>query len=195
MKTNNKQLEKRKRLEDAGCKLFMEKGISNTTVDEIVKLADMAKGTFYLYFKDKNDLLNCIVIKRSITILEQAMESARKQNTGDFIDEIILITDYIIEFFKQNTEMLTIIEKNLTWSIIREKINQEENARFKILIDAWINHPYMSSYSQSQSYHIMFMIIELVGAMCYSSIIENQPDTIDNIKQDLFFVIRQILRK
>ncbi|MEA4986839.1 MAG: TetR/AcrR family transcriptional regulator [Anaerovorax sp.] len=195
MEINSKKLEKKNRLENAGCKLFMEKGVSNTTVDEIVKLADIAKGTFYLYFKDKKDLLSCIVIKRSITLLEQAIEYAHKQNTDDFIEEIILITDYIIEFFKQNTEMLTIIEKKLSWSIIREKINQEENSRLQILIDRWINHPHMSSYSQSQSYHIMFMIIELVGAMCYSSIIEKQPDTIENIKQDLFFVIRRILQK
>lgn len=195
MNISKKKLEKRNRLEDVGCKLFMEKGIANTTVDEIAKSADVAKGTFYLYFKDKNDLLSCVVLKRSIAILDQAIQFARKENNGDFVDEIILITDYIIKFFKQNTEMLTIVEKNLSWSVINEKIDQEEYSRFKILIDSWINHQYMNSYTHSQSYHTMFMIIELVGAMCYSSIIENQPDTIDNIKEDLFFVIRQILRK
>jgi AcrR family transcriptional regulator len=195
MKINEKTLEKRNRLEDAGCKLFMEKGIANTTVDEIAKSADVAKGTFYLYFKDKNDLLSCIVLKQSIAILEQAIEVARKKNIGDFVDQIISITDYIIEYFKQNTELLTIIEKHLSWSVVNEKMALEEYSSFKTLIDNWINHPYMSSYTRAQSYHIIFMMIELVGSMCYSSIIKNQPDTIDNIKQDLFFVIRQILRK
>ncbi|WP_324825546.1 TetR/AcrR family transcriptional regulator [Sinanaerobacter sp. ZZT-01] len=195
MEASKKKLDKKNRLEEAACKLFTEKGVSHTTVDEIARAADVAKGTFYLYFNDKKDLLSNIVIKRSITLLEQAIEAARIQNTDDFVDEIILITNYIITFFKQNKELLTLIEKNLSWSLIHQKINQEENGNFQILIDYWINHPYMSSYSMSRSYHIMFIIIELVGTICYTSIIENQPDTIDNLKQDLFFAIRQILRK
>lgn len=33
---------------------LQEKGINNTSISEIVKNAKMAKGTFYLYFKDKS---------------------------------------------------------------------------------------------------------------------------------------------
>lgn len=34
-------------------KLFKEKGYDNVTVDEIVKEAEIAKGTFYIYFRTK----------------------------------------------------------------------------------------------------------------------------------------------
>jgi len=37
--------------------LFARKGFDKTTVDEIVAKAGVAKGTFYLYFKSKDDLI------------------------------------------------------------------------------------------------------------------------------------------
>lgn len=37
--------------------LFLEKGFAATSVDEIVRLADVAKGTFYLHFRSKDDIL------------------------------------------------------------------------------------------------------------------------------------------
>lgn len=37
--------------------LFLERGFAATSVDEIVRLADVAKGTFYLHFRSKDDIL------------------------------------------------------------------------------------------------------------------------------------------
>ena len=47
-----KKAAKRKRLLDAAYTLFQEKGAANTTINDIVKEAKVAKGTFYLYFRD-----------------------------------------------------------------------------------------------------------------------------------------------
>ena len=48
----NKKL-KLEALLHSGFQLFTEKGVQNTTVSDIVNQAKLAKGTFYLYFKDK----------------------------------------------------------------------------------------------------------------------------------------------
>lgn len=48
---------RREELMDAAQALFLEKSFSATSVDEIVKSADVAKGTFYLHFKTKEDVL------------------------------------------------------------------------------------------------------------------------------------------
>ena len=55
--TAKKEL-KEKELYIAGYELFLKKGIEKTSIGEIVERAGVAKGTFYLYFKDKYDLLN-----------------------------------------------------------------------------------------------------------------------------------------
>lgn len=46
----NKRLKKEK-LEESGYELFMNNTFDKTSIDQIVKKAGVAKGTFYLYFE------------------------------------------------------------------------------------------------------------------------------------------------
>ena len=48
----------KKKLLDAGSKIIAEKGLSQATVDEITALAGVSKGTFYTYFKKKEDIVD-----------------------------------------------------------------------------------------------------------------------------------------
>jgi TetR/AcrR family fatty acid metabolism transcriptional regulator len=48
---------KRRRILDAAVALFAEQGYRRTNVDEIARAAGVAKGTVYLYFKTKGDLV------------------------------------------------------------------------------------------------------------------------------------------
>ena len=54
---NNKQ-QKRTSLLDTAFKLFTTQGVSKTSIAEISQKAGIAKGTFYLYFKDKLEGIN-----------------------------------------------------------------------------------------------------------------------------------------
>ena len=47
---------KETRLLNTAFKLFTEKGVKSTSIQEIVDKADVGKGTFYLYFKDKYEI-------------------------------------------------------------------------------------------------------------------------------------------
>jgi len=44
-------------IREAANRLFLERGVDATTVDAICAAADISKGTFYLYFHRKEDLL------------------------------------------------------------------------------------------------------------------------------------------
>ena len=44
---------------------FTDKGIKNTSIQEIVDNANVAKGTFYLYFKDKYELQDILITSKS----------------------------------------------------------------------------------------------------------------------------------
>ncbi|MDT8395970.1 MAG: TetR/AcrR family transcriptional regulator [bacterium] len=48
----------RRRLLKAARELFAEKGIDLTTIEDITQRADLAKGTFYYYFEDKNEVIS-----------------------------------------------------------------------------------------------------------------------------------------
>jgi AcrR family transcriptional regulator len=47
-------------LVDAAFGVFMGKGVAASSVDDIVEAAGVAKGTFYLYFKTKDDAVNAV---------------------------------------------------------------------------------------------------------------------------------------
>lgn len=65
------------RIIDAAWKLFREKGYENTTLDNILEEAQIAKGSFYYYFKGKGDLLATLsdILDEKYGELEQAMDS------------------------------------------------------------------------------------------------------------------------
>jgi AcrR family transcriptional regulator len=42
---------------DAAQRLFLERGIENVSIDDITREANVAKGSFYRYFQDKEDLV------------------------------------------------------------------------------------------------------------------------------------------
>ncbi|WP_147532912.1 TetR/AcrR family transcriptional regulator [Bacillus marasmi] len=46
---------RKRNVADVALKLFVEKGIQNTSIQEIIEKASISKGTFYNYFTSKND--------------------------------------------------------------------------------------------------------------------------------------------
>ena len=87
--------QKRQSLLDAAYALFTEKGVAKTSVDEIVRGANVAKGTFYLYFHDKDQLLGQLVYNISAQVLEEAYEWLDERRTPDFVENVLLLLDYV----------------------------------------------------------------------------------------------------
>ena len=49
--------ETRKKLYETGCRLFEERGFQNVSVEDITRACGVAKGTFYVYFKRKEEII------------------------------------------------------------------------------------------------------------------------------------------
>ena len=64
-KANLNKLQKRNALFQTAFDLFTNKGFAKTTISDIVNQAGLAKGTFYLYFKDKYDLRDKLIISQT----------------------------------------------------------------------------------------------------------------------------------
>ena len=62
---------------DIAYKMFITKGYDNTSVDEIIKEAGIAKGTFYYYFTTKEEMLDLVInnmIEKEITVASKVIE-------------------------------------------------------------------------------------------------------------------------
>ena len=66
-------------------RLFTTKGVSKTSVSDIAESAGVAKGTFYLYFKNKYDLKNRLVAHQSSKLFKSALEALRAEEREDDI--------------------------------------------------------------------------------------------------------------
>lgn len=75
----------------AGVKLVVEKGFNKISVEDITKTAGVAKGSFYTYFKRKEDLIQ--EINRNAT--SQIMETINNSNGMDLEDKLQV---YVVRF-------------------------------------------------------------------------------------------------
>lgn len=71
-------LETRKRLLSAAKTLICEKGLTGTSVEEITAACGVSKGTFYTYFKRKED----IVLELSQSMFGEILSEAEQQSGG-----------------------------------------------------------------------------------------------------------------
>ena len=72
---------RRARLVEAADRVLRAKGYRETTIEDIVNEAGVAKGTFYLYFNNKQDLF-LEVLSRAVLALESHLEEALDGVTG-----------------------------------------------------------------------------------------------------------------
>ena len=118
----NKKLKENSLLKTA-FEFFTTKGFSKTSITDIVNKAGVAKGTFYLYFKDKYDIRNKLVSHKSSQLFKTALrELGDTINDLPFEERLIRIIDNIINQLNNNQSLLTFISKNLSWGIFKNAI-------------------------------------------------------------------------
>lgn len=59
-RAESRRTERQQSLIDAAIATFIEKGVEATTVDDVVRRAGAAKGTFYLYFRTKDEVITAV---------------------------------------------------------------------------------------------------------------------------------------
>lgn len=189
----NKQL-KRERLLDTAFDLFTTKGLTKTSISDIVNNAGVAKGTFYLYFEDKYDIANKLIASKARHMYLQALERLDRQELTDSADRIIFLVDDILNQFQHTHMLLRFINKNLSWGIFKNALlrgsedHEAEMAELmrRILGEEWRQWPNLES--------MLYLIIEMVGSSCYSVILEGDPMPLEAFKPHLYRAIRAVVK-
>ncbi len=182
--------EKQRRLFDTAFYLFMEKGVQSTTIQDIVQSANIAKGTFYLYYKDKKELINEITIKKSHELLQNAIEKGREKNIINTADKAIFIINNLIDNLTEDKKLLKFLYKNLSEGLYEKAVNSPLEKEEKSLVELFSEDISKKGIDAEITF---FMILELVGATCYNSILYNKPLPIAEYKPYLFNAVRKLL--
>ena len=181
-----KQL-KEKELFSSAFDLFLQYGIEKTSIDDIAKNAGVAKGTFYLYFSDKYDILNKLILQKSNEIIKEGLSRTNTSGIEDFRERTLFFIDYIINYLKDNVSLLKLINKNISWGLYRKAImTPAEYDDVKRVLDIFIKNLTNEGMKKDEAEMTLFMIIELVGSVCFTTIILKEPTDIESIKPILF---------
>lgn len=192
-KIDNKKKEKQDALLNTAFELFTHKGIHKTSISDIVEQAGVAKGTFYLYFKDKYDIRNKLIAKKASQIFRTADEALNRTEITRLEDRIIFLIDNIIDQFNGNRILLNFISKNLSWGIFKnELISESSDIDFYNLYSSVFEHSSEKKYQNPEV--LIFLIIELVSSTCYSSVLYGEPVGVQELKPHLFEAVRAIMK-
>lgn len=193
-KIEEKKEEKKKKLMEASFKLFTKKGIKNTSVQEITDDAGTAKGTFYLYFKDKYELQDQLIIRKSKQLFNDAVKELNKEKIAGFEDGLIFIIDYVINELNKNRLLLKFISKNLSWGLYNEKVTKIVDDNALGVKELFLKAAEENKIKLENPSVTLYMIIELVGSTCFNSIMNKEPLSINEYKPYLYSTIKKMLK-
>ena len=109
-------------------------GFKKVSVDDIVKAAGIAKGTFYLYFDSKEDFITHFIINLSekyFLLAENLLlkeNSDLKSNLRQFFNMIVELPEFIF-FFREHNEIREIAEK-----LVEHGLEETEHKKFEKLL-------------------------------------------------------------
>lgn len=192
-KVEIKKENKRKDLLNAAFELFTTKGFHDTSIADIVEQAGIAKGTFYLYFKDKTDIRNRLISAKATQLFREACSKLDETNLTRLDEQFIFLTDEILGALGKNKSLLFFLSKHLSWGIFRNSMVEEKSAdgaTAKELYDQLIAR---SDYQFDNPEIIIYLIIELVSGVSYNAILYEDPAPIEELKPYLHVLIRRIL--
>ncbi|WP_297777646.1 TetR/AcrR family transcriptional regulator [Blautia sp.] len=189
---HNKQ-QKRNSLLDSAFSLFIRNGFSKTSISDIVNAAGVAKGTFYLYFKDKYDIRNHLIShKASQVFLAAYTELQKHEDIVDFEDQVVFIIDNILNQFSENHSLVMLISKHLSWGFFTNSLIETPDKDVPAVYTIYQELLARSSHTYRDPELMMYMILELVSGVSYNTILYEQPLPLEKIKEPLYKVLRSI---
>lgn len=189
------QINKKEKIMQAALKIFEKKGAEKTSVRDIMSEANLGLGTFYLYYSDKNDLIEKMVLNLATDIILSAEKTCVQENP---IERYISFVDYIIDYLISHPFELDLLSKNITWTLYTKIENDyglsEADSTLQFILNKYDNL-FLTNHTESEKLYILSLTLEIMMSTCKSAVLEDSILTIDEMKPVLFAIIRKIFNR
>lgn len=116
----------RKAIFDACVALVKEKDFQNITVNEIVERADLNRGTFYLHFEDKYDMMNSFENEMIDKIEDVLLNNLPEEQFNQlFIQSRYDTIIQILTCYEENKELLQLLMKSSHNASFQAKLREK----------------------------------------------------------------------
>ena len=184
-----KKQEKRKAIMDSAYALFIKKGVSRTSIAEICKNAGVAKGTFYLYFKDKDDILRALTKRISATILKRAYDKV-PADSPSFVESAVIMADYLMDLFNEEPDLVHLLRKDFVFPITEEEFMHTEEPTMSTIRNDIMKFSKECKLTCHQIVIRLYSLLSMICAVSYSCVEDHFPDDLSAMKKDIFAMIR-----
>ena len=179
-----------KRILRASIDLFTKKGFDETTIESITKKSKVAKGTFYNFFKKKEDVL--------LYFLDDEINKGREEleikiNAADeFIEQLeLLVSTYVKHIFK-NKEFIRILynERLLKWGT-KGNINELRlmNSLIQLIDSAKQKNRLRQDIDTKKMAEIIFSINTMYMIFWLNGTIKSKRECVAQIKEAIRMLI------
>lgn len=189
-KIAQKKNEKYQNLIVSAFELFERNGVAGVSIDDIVKKAGVAKGTFYLYFQDKFDLISKLILKKATDFLQELhldAENIQIQNDEDLNLCVARFVDILVEFLVKNKTLTVLIDKNVD-VCVNAMIAHREGA-VKALYDNILAFFKQCGFSEEEIRIKMYIYIDMIVSSCCNAILRAKPYTLQELKPHLYEIV------
>ena len=111
---HSKNEDKHQRIINAALKVFAKKGFYNSRVSEIAKEAEVADGTIYLYFKNKDDILISVFETEMMKMISNMKKELSKCH--DPVEKIRIFAFQHLNMITENQEWAEVAQVELRQS-------------------------------------------------------------------------------
>lgn len=186
-KITKKKNEKYTKILDTALGLFEKNGTHLVSIDEIVKGAGVAKGTFYLYFKDRYDLISTLIIEKASKYMSLLNDEYEPRDFGDVSTSVRHYIEYLSDFLQKNKTLCILIEKNLNTCV--NAVAQTKEGPIKELYEKIFAELINCGFAEAEARAKLYLYIELIVSSCCNAIIRETPYTIEELKPHLCQII------
>ncbi|MCG4580265.1 TetR/AcrR family transcriptional regulator [Clostridium cochlearium] len=168
----------------AAIKIFSQNGYNGTTMDDIAKEANVAKGTLYYHFKSKEEIFK-FIIDGGMDIISEKLEDISKQE-GDSISKLKAVCKAQLSVVYENRDFFKVIMSQLWGSEIRQLEIREKIEKYIKDIEKYIKDAVKEgTIKNGETY---FMAYAIFGMLCSTSIYElinEDKEKIDKVADSL----------
>ena len=157
---------KKKQILEAGYLVFGEYGYQNTSINQITKVLNMTRTSFYYYFSDKDDFYHLLVEDQKQAFLSKYIYN--KEQKVDLFDIFLKLFDYLTECKKTPIEpFLLDLFYNISFDKQNELLKQLEQTNRDYSHFTGFNHYAMQTESECHEVVMLLFILVYHEIMTY----------------------------
>lgn len=195
----NLPAEKKHKILKAANKEFARVPLEQASIKNIVEDAEIARGSFYQYFENKQDLFEYIMTSKTGDMEKNLIEMIEQEN-GNIINIFINIYDHLIEVGKirRNNKLFRQIFENIKTSdnlmlTRKEELNKKLE---KILQDLYSKNKDILNIKNEEEFKL---VIEILSAITRRRIVaslkyKNSAEARDDFLKEIEYIKRGILK-